>query len=243
MNKITALLFTLFVFFAPLALQAETNGASFRITSVATNGTAQGEGSAISVQALLSYADAGYGRALTQTTSIASIPWPQRVFVRLVDGSSNDTLTCTAFVLKGTDQFGASVTERIATIDETGEFSNTVFEKITRASGIGCGAADGAPTGSDYVAVSAPFTHVGLRSKISGSTDVVALCLVDESDTPDAVACATATGIASAVSIARSCGPSASERCYTVDLTTSSLFPNASPPAANDVLQMQWRMR
>lgn len=202
------------------------------------------------VQGNLSVQTLGAGQLgrQVQTSSIGTLHWPQRVFIQAIDTGANDTDTCASIVLGGYDQFGESKSETILTIDETGEYSLTVWERLTRVQANNCMAADGSPTSTDYIRVVATDRYLGFGFHIVNETDFISMCLIDDSDTPDEMNCASLNNgstndVQSAMSLAASCGPTGRELCNYVDIMTSNLFASSLTPAVNDTLIVRWRPR
>lgn len=207
-------------------------------------GSTIGSGGVLSAQVLETYCDTTNCGPFIQTSSISTFVWPQRLFVRLVDGGAGDTLTCTSADIHGRDQFGTPKMETVLTITEAGEYTNTVFESVSRVVGRGCGEAGGI-TGTDVLTVQAPTTYLGMRGVFTDEDDFVSACLKDVSG--DLVLCAElndggSADLQSAISVAKSCGPSANERCFYVDVSLSNLWQTVTP-AADDEIHIQFRPR
>lgn len=133
-------------------------------------------------------------------SAIGTIPHPALLFVDLIDGSANDTLTLASIVIHGIDQFGNNIQETLTTITESGATTTKVFSKVTRI--VATTWADQTDA-TDYIQVTMS-AKLGLTVHINSYQDVESACLVDASDSNN-VKCAhvndaTAYDLQSAVS-------------------------------------------
>lgn len=263
-----ALALLIIPFFLPMAtgasgpitwrdLSAPVGTRAFTIPMVAfgvsgTTGTGIGIGGIVSAQPL----NAGQLSHLVQSSSVATIQWPQRLYLRIIDGTSDSgVLLCATVLVEGYDQFGTRVAESVSiasgqiAVWETGGYTNTVFEKVTRVTGNNCrDSTNGTLTGTDTLTVAAPFTYLGFRIPFSDQNDFLSVCLTDMSATT--INCAElndggSADVESAISVAKSCGPGANERCFTLNAGLANLFQGVTvgTGATYDVLQVQVRKR
>ena len=208
-------------------------------------GVTIGSGGVLSAQTLETYCDTTNCGPYVQTSSISTFAWPQKLFVRLIDGGAGDTLTCASATIHGVDQWGIPKVEVVLTITETGEYTNTVFESVSRVVGTGCGESGGI-TGTDVLTVQAPMTYLGLRIPFSSEADIISACLTDDSG--NTVLCAEkndggSADIQSALDVTKTCGPNADERCWTFNAGLSNLWQTVAPEAGADAIRIEFRKR
>lgn len=110
--------------------------------------------------------------------SIGTFPHPAKLFVDLIDGSANDTLTLASIVFHGIDQFGNNIQETLTSVTETGATTTKVFSKVTRI--VATTWADQTDA-TDYIQVTMS-AKLGLTVHINSYVDVESACLVDASD-------------------------------------------------------------
>lgn len=110
--------------------------------------------------------------------SVGAIPVPSALEVVLVDGSSNDTLTCTSVRIDGYDAWGFKTGETVSTVSETAKYTNTAFSEITSVVGTGC--TTGTNSATDALRVGASL-KVALPAKIRQVGDIEAVCIDDAS--------------------------------------------------------------
>lgn len=211
----------------------------------AGTGTTIGSGGVASSIVLPDYCDTTNCGPLIQTSSVSTFAWPQKLFVRLIDGGGGDVITCTSATIHGRDQWGTPKVETVLTITETGEYTNTVFESISRVVGTGCGEAGGLG-GTDALTVQAPMTHIGFRMPFTSEQDFISACLTDDSG--NTMLCAElndggAADLQSAIDVSKTCGPNADERCFTVNTALSNLWQTVTPEAGADVIRIEFRPR
>lgn len=212
----------------------------------AGNGTTHGVGGVISAPGL----GTGTDSSLVQTTTIAGFMWPQQLYVAIVDANASDTETCASAVIYGYDQFHRAAKETVLTITEAGEYTNTVFERVTRTEWNDCIAADGSPGAGDSAVLMAPNVRLGFGFTIKDEQDFVSVCLADTNATPTSTTLnclalndATATDVQSAIVVTKTCGPNANERCsYFNTLADATLF-QAITIASGDILHVTFRPR
>ena len=211
-----------------------------------------GNGTTIGVAGVISAPGLGSGgdSFRVQTTTIAGFMWPQQLYVAIVDSNGSDTETCASVNVYGYDQFHRAVKETVLTIAEAGEYTNTVFERVTRTEWYDCIAADGSPGAGDSAVLMAPNTRLGFGFVIKDENDFVSVCLADTNATPTSTTLnclalndATSTDVQSAIVVAKSCGPNADERCSYFNVLADATLFQAVTPASGDILHVTFRPR
>ncbi len=204
--------------------------------------TSIGLAGVVSAQAL---SDGTTPGPLIQTSSIATFAWPQKLYVDLIDGGGG-TLTCASVAIHGRDQFGTPVVETITSQTETGQYTDTVFESVSRVVGTTCVDSDHNAGATDVLTVQAPMRYLGLRTPFVSEEDFISVCLTDNSG--NTVACAEkndggSADIQSAIDVTKTCGPSGDQRCYTIDVGLSNLFQSVTPETGDDTIRIEFRPR
>ena len=132
--------------------------------------------------------------ALTTGAKVVGIVAASRTGGWAAVTAASGALTCTSVTVKGKNQFGRLISETISTIAETdpGTRSARVYEEITSITGAGCAIASGGDADDKMRIAVSPV--VGLPQKIRQASDIISVCLSDESATPDTVTCYRGSG-------------------------------------------------
>lgn len=115
--------------------------------------------------------------------SVASLLWPARLKVQILDAYPVATVSCTTITITGTDQHGKNISEEVSG-SETVQTTTKVFSNVTKISGTGC-----ANGGANDELTVWPSQHLWVGADIRSYTDVEAACIADASDSSN-VKCA-----------------------------------------------------
>lgn len=162
--------------------------------------------------------------AITEANSqdVGTMPYPAKLRVVLIDGgAASGALTCTSITLNGYDQFHIRQSETISTITETSQTGRIVFEQVTSYSSVGCAIASGGDT-SDILRVSTSL-DIGLPRKIKTYSDIISVCVVDESDATDEVQCMRGAGTITGARVSLQEAGAVDLVCSSVNLVDSDL--------------------
>lgn len=110
--------------------------------------------------------------------TISAVPVPSALEVVLIDGSSNDTLTCDSVRIDGYDAWGFKTGETVTSVSESAKYTNTAFAEVTSVVGSGC--TTGTNSAADALRVGASL-KVALPVKIRQPGDIEAICIDDAS--------------------------------------------------------------
>ena len=155
---------------------------------------APGADGVIAAIELPAYADDG---THTQTSSIATIPWPAKLIVDIIDTGTGGTMTCPSVTLEGEDQYGMRTGETVSTLTETNQETARVYSRLTKIVRPG-GCATAAAADTDYVRISwggdgTTAPEIGLGTRVSSVTDIESACIGDFSASGRSL-CAFASG-------------------------------------------------
>lgn len=123
---------------------------------------------------------------VTQTTSIAALPYPAKLDVAIIDQDANGgAMYCPSLTLYGYDQFGNAINERFSGTSSISEFpreTTNVFEQVTRVDAT-CnnGTAGGVTTSANDMLRISVSGEVGLPFRITGPNAVLSVCITDNS--------------------------------------------------------------
>lgn len=129
---------------------------------------------------------------ITQTATIAALPYPARLTVKGIDGgAASGALTCGALEVRGHNPFGEYITETISSLTETEKLSDKVYEDVTYLKATTCAIASSGDT-SDYMRV-AVSSYLGMPVKLRHAHDLVSMCFFNQ-DASDVAICQNGSG-------------------------------------------------
>lgn len=109
---------------------------------------------------------------ITQTSSLAALPYPADLRFAFFDSGGGNTITCAQAVVYGIDWRGIPVTETIRTLTEASPGRTTyTYQKITRLEVTGCNDFGASDQFQIYVGY-----RVGLPYRINRTTDIINIC-------------------------------------------------------------------
>ncbi len=134
---------------------------------------------------------------ITQTSSLAALPYPANLRVAIFDSGSDNTISCSRLVFGGLDWKGTPVTETLTSLVETTvQTTTTTFSRLTSLAVTGC---NGFGT-SDQLQVYIGY-KVGLPWRIQKASDILSVCYRYPGATNNVSHCTSATPVTGAPAI------------------------------------------